>query len=199
MTPFAIKITIVKLICWKFSAIRRVFSTGNFVLIRVLSPAEQYPLGYYQDRCWHSHPRFLIQPQVFNFSHPRLLFCPRFSFFATLGYYSTLGFLFFLPQATFLPQVFSFCHPNSPLGFLFFPPQATIPPQVFFFSLPRLLFHPRFSLFPTLGYYPALGFHFFPTLGYYPALGLYSAGKSTSFRVRFSPKKLTSCLSHENC
>ena len=122
------------------------------------------PLGYYQDRCWHSHPRFLIQPQVFNFSHPRLLFCPRFSFFATLGYYSTLGFLFFLPQATFLPQVFSFCHPNSPLGFLFFPPQATIPPQVFSFSHPRLLFCPRFSLFPTLGYYPAQG--------------LYLAGKS---------------------
>ena len=114
----------------------------------VLSPAEQYPLGYYQDQCWHSHPRFLIQPQVFNFSHPRLLFCPRFSFFATLGYYSTLGFLFFLPQATFLPQVFSFCHPNSPLGFLFFPPQATIPPQVFSFSHPRLLSRPRFSLFP---------------------------------------------------
>ena len=35
MTPFAIKITIVKLICWKFSAIGRVFSTGKFVLIRV--------------------------------------------------------------------------------------------------------------------------------------------------------------------
>ena len=35
MTPFAIKITIVRLICWKFSGVRRVFSTGKFALIRV--------------------------------------------------------------------------------------------------------------------------------------------------------------------
>ena len=35
MTPFAIKITTVRLICWKFSGVRRVFSTGKFALIRV--------------------------------------------------------------------------------------------------------------------------------------------------------------------
>ena len=35
MTPFAIKITIVRLISWKFSGVRRVFSTGKFALIRV--------------------------------------------------------------------------------------------------------------------------------------------------------------------
>ena len=55
-------------------------------------------------------PRFslfatLILPQVFSFSHPRLLFCPRFSLFPTLGYYSALGFLFFPPQVTIPPQV----------------------------------------------------------------------------------------------
>ena len=35
MTPFAIKITIVKLICWKFCGVWRVFSTGKLALIRV--------------------------------------------------------------------------------------------------------------------------------------------------------------------
>ena len=35
MTLFAIKITILRLICGKFSGVRRVFSTRKFALIRV--------------------------------------------------------------------------------------------------------------------------------------------------------------------
>ena len=51
------------------------------------------------------------------------------------------------------------------LGLLFFPPLAIIQPWVFSSSHPWLLFSPRFSLFPSLGYYPTLGFPLLPTLG----------------------------------
>ena len=151
----------------------------------ILLPAEYKPPGYYQDWCGNSHPCLLIQPWVFTFSLPWLLFSPCFSLPPTLGYYSALGFLFFPPLVIIQPLVFSFSHPwllSHPrfllllcLGFypalsfsllppLSFPPLVIIQPLFFSSSHPWLLFSPWFSLFPTLGYYSALGFLFLPPL-----------------------------------
>ena len=85
-------------------------------------------------------------PQVF-------LFRPRFFIFATLGYYSNLG-------VTFCIKVFHFCQPlilfhlkfSHPYVFLFCPRFCA-------FVNPRLLFHPRFSLFSyPISYYSTKGF-----------------------------------------
>ena len=119
-------------------------------------------------------PLAVIQPQVFHFSPSWLLFRPWFSTFT----HPWLRSLFFL--ALFIPYPtlgFSLGY-YSALGFFFYQPLVIILPLDFSSSHPWLLFNPRFSPFPILGYYSPLGFPLLPTLGYYLALGLYSAGES---------------------
>ena len=73
-------------------------------------PCRLIPLGYHFDQCWK------FPPQVFLFCHPRLLFYPRFYFFA--------------PRAIIPPysQVFLF-HPRFSLVFLY--PRLLYCPRVF--------------------------------------------------------------------
>ena len=104
--------------------------------------------------------------KVFSFSHPWLLFSPRFSTFPILGYYSTLGFPL-LPNPT-LAKILSFSslvyNISHPWFFTFFNPWLLFSPRFFSFAHPWLLSCPWFSLRPTLGCYSALGFPLFPSL-----------------------------------
>ena len=73
------------------------------------------------------------------------------------------------------------------LGFLFFPPLAIIQPWVFSSSHPWLLFSPRFSLFPSLGY--LLHSSFFISI-----TDLARASQCLTFQ-QFEPQKMLSqCL-----
>ena len=65
---------------------------------------------------------------------------------------------------------------------------ATIQPWLFTFSHLWLRFSPWFSLFRILGNYSVLGVPLFPTVGYYLALGLYSAGDSRHIPMRYLMK-----------
>ena len=109
-------------------------------------------------------PLFFTKPWVFSFSHPWLLSCPWFSLFPTLGCYSALGFPLFPSLATIQPLVFHFYPPLAKILSFSSLVYNISHPWFFTFVNPWLLFSPRFSLFPSLVYYPAVCFHFCPPL-----------------------------------